>query len=123
MILVDTSVWIAYWQESSSVKNLQENLIAKRILGHEWVFGEIMVGNLGPQRNRLLADYLKLPRSELYPISQLYDFVEKHNLKGSGASLIDIQLLYSCVVEAHVLWTLDRVLNRLAKRFSLNFYD
>lgn len=121
MILADTSIWIAFLKGKSSAQLLGKILQDKKILCHPWVMGELMVGNLGPLRHEILQDLSRLPQSPSYEIDQLKGFIDRETLYGKGLSLVDLQLLFSCLAEDHQLWTHDLKLQRTAKKFRINF--
>ena len=47
MILVDSSVWIDFFNEKRSTKALSELLTENRVTMHPWVIAELRLGNLG----------------------------------------------------------------------------
>jgi len=44
MILVDTSVWIEFLPAGERVRMLGELVKSEEVLGHPWIFGEMMAG-------------------------------------------------------------------------------
>lgn len=121
MILVDSSTWIDFFRTVSTAKGLPLLLEGGEIACHPWIRGELMLGSLGQHRFMVLSALIRLPQCQTHSIDDLADFVEREKLFGSGLSLIDIQLLYCCLVENHFLWTHDKRLYRVSKRFGVAF--
>lgn len=119
MILVDTSIWIDFFCGKSAARELIGLLNNHQVVVHEMVYGELMVGQLGHQQKEILS-YLAT-KGLLAPAALLdvESFVIKQNLCGLGLSYIDVQLLYTCLTSDNRLWTRDKALNRVAKRFDV----
>jgi predicted nucleic acid-binding protein len=60
VILVDTSVWIDHLRARD--KTLVELLLAKQVLGHPFIIGEIALGHL-PERHQVLSSLRHLPQA------------------------------------------------------------
>lgn len=121
MVLVDTSVWIDFLNNAQRAPGLPKLVLENEVTCHPWVVGEIMMGHLGSQRNRILADLETLPSFPVATLSELSDFVEKERLFGTGLSLIDAQILYTAILENCPLWTHDRRLQVAAKKFRIDY--
>lgn len=122
MILADTSVWIDHIRGLKDSAALAELLEQRQIVCHAWIIGELMVGNLGPRRNKILNDLCYLPCLREYPINELRDFVDQKSLHAKGLSLIDTHLLYSCLMDNCRLWTFDKKLEKAATHFALGLH-
>ncbi|MBI3540994.1 MAG: VapC toxin family PIN domain ribonuclease, partial [Deltaproteobacteria bacterium] len=59
-----------------------------------------------------------LPALPVHPVPELHDFLEREKLYGHGISLVDLQLLYASLLEDCVLWTHDKNLQQLAKKYG-----
>lgn len=118
MILVDTNVWIDFFQGSSRSAALAEILLDEKVVCHPWIVGELILGTLGKRRVEIISDLRRLPLLSIYSISELTDFIESEKLFSSGLSLVDVQLLYASLIEDHSLWTHDLKLKRAAIRFG-----
>lgn len=119
-ILPDTSIWIDFLRRDPKTTDLSHYLTERKIVGHPWIFGELIMGDLGPQRHGILKDYLALPLMKPEGIPALARFVEKESLFHRGLSLIDAQILLSCIQTRVRLWTHDRKLARFAQRYRIN---
>lgn len=123
IVLVDTSVWIRFlmkrWTDVSGLKTL---LLRREVAGHELVFGELLIGDIGG-RSRLLEDYAELPYAPMLPHSDVVHFVQTHALHGRGAGWVDIHLLASALVAGMPFWTVDPRLGKLAREFGVDYRD
>lgn len=119
MILADTSVWIEFFRGKSAASTLAGLLTENRVAMHTWVLAELQLGHLGARRRTILDDLARLPVLSVATLEELAKFVEEEKLFGSGCSLVDLQLLYSTIVEDAHLWTFDRQLAKLAKRYGV----
>ena len=100
--------WIDFFRDERKAVILPELLSEKRVCIHPWIFGELMMGDLGIQREVILDDLTSLHQLPIHDISELSDFVENEKLFGRGLSFIDAQLIYSCLLHDCFLWTKDR---------------
>jgi predicted nucleic acid-binding protein len=121
MVLVDTSVWIrAFANRSPYVDELRHLALARKVVGHELIYGELLVGDLGG-RQKLLADYELVPRLPLMPHDEVVHFVRARVLHGRGVGWIDIHLLASALVAHKPLWTADAPLLALAQELNIAY--
>lgn len=121
VILVDTSVWIDFFRGREKALPLQKLLDENRVALHSWVFGELLLGQLGTQRTEILKSLDQLPSPPVSSLQELRDFLDEEKLAGSGLSLIDLQLLHTTLAEQQILWTFDKILARYAKRCNILF--
>jgi len=116
-VLVDTSVWVEHFHKGSS--ELITLLGQDRVCTHPMVLGELACGT-PPERVRTLADLGSLRHTEQATVKEVMDFVDRERLYGFGCGLIDIVLLTSALMSPGIsLWTLDKRLATLAKRFDI----
>lgn len=120
VILPDTSVWIDFLKCHPSAGGLSYYILEGQAAGHPWVFGELMMGSLGPKRHNILADYIQLPQLDIIEIAELAKFVEEEGLYQRGLSLIDVQILLSCLQTKVLLWTHDQKLTRIAHHYGID---
>ncbi|MHB1665567.1 MAG: type II toxin-antitoxin system VapC family toxin [bacterium] len=115
MILVDTSVWISHLREGNN--ELISLLNKNEVLCHPFIVGEIACGNL---KNRTEIIYLlnSLPSAIVAEPEEILQFIENNELMGKGLGYIDIHLLASALLTHTRLWTLDKRLDDIAKKFS-----
>lgn len=121
MVLVDTSVWIRFaanrHPEAAALDRLLES---GEVFGHEFVFGELLIGDRGG-RGTLLVDYAFLPKATMVPHAEGVDFVRRRGLYGRGVGWIGIHLLTSALVDGLRLWTADSGLVVLAQQIGVAY--
>lgn len=118
MILVDSSVWIQHFKKTDSflVNSLKED----RVVVHPLIIQEISLGHI---KNRELiielVSYLHIAPTASH--QQIQEFILKNKLAGSGVGVIDIHLLYAAVRGKLSIYTFDKSLNKLSKKFGCSF--
>jgi predicted nucleic acid-binding protein len=107
MVLVDTSVWIRFLANRGPYATELDALLGKdEVIGHELVFGELLIGDRGG-RTKLLAAYELMHQAGVIPHAEVVAFVQTRRLHGRGLAWIDVHLLASAIVGRHELWTAD----------------
>lgn len=104
MILVDTSVWVAYLRAGNF--KLEQLLNDGEAACHPFIIGELACGNI-KNRTEILSLLNALPKVNLLDNEEVLLFIEKNDLMGKGLGLIDIYLLASAILSEAGLWTLD----------------
>ena len=117
MILVDTSVWVDHLRRGSA--RLEALLSDGLVLIHPFVLGELALGRL-KSRSEILGLLAEIPRAESANHEEVLEFVERHELAGSGVGWIAAHLLVSAALSGVSLWTLDRRLAVVAGRLALS---
>lgn len=121
MVLVDTSVWIrALAGRSPFRQQLDELLAADQVAGHEYVYGELLIGDNGGRQN-LLAAYRLIPQAAAVPHLEIVEFVRHRKLSGRGVGWIDVHLLGSALVGRFRFWTADQRLAEIAKELGVGY--
>jgi len=107
MVLVDTSVWIGFLANRAPYAAGLDALLSRGdVVGHELVYGELLIGDRGG-RQRLLTVYEQLRQATSVPHRDVVAFVRHRNLHGRGVGWIDIHLLASAIVGRFQVWTAD----------------
>jgi predicted nucleic acid-binding protein len=120
MVLVDTSVWIrVFLNRSPLVGELDRLLALDEVAGHDLIYGELLIGDMGGRR-KLLADYKRMVQAATVPHAEVVTFVERRHLHGRGAGWIDIHLLASAIVDGLELWTIDPRLLAIAEELGVS---
>jgi predicted nucleic acid-binding protein len=120
-VLVDTSVWIRFLANRAPYATaLQELLAREEVCGHEFVYGELLVGDVGG-RHRLLADYELMIQAPVVPHSDVVEFVRGRRLHGRGLGWVDAHLLASSLLGRLRLWTTDPRLAALARELGVGY--
>jgi len=115
MVLIDTSVWIRFLMgREPFVGELKRLLALGEAAAHDLVHGELLIGDLGGGRKKLLDDYDKLFQAAIVPHHDVVAFVGMRNLSGRGIGWIDVHLLASSLVSRLKLWTADSRLSAVA---------
>jgi len=118
MVLVDTSVWISHLKRAN--KELQNLLLEGYVFVHPFVIGEIACGRL-KHRDEILTYLSALPQSKFVDHIEIFYFIGKQKLMGTGLGYIDTHLLASCLLTDIQLWTEDKVLRDTSKEFDIQF--
>lgn len=111
MILVDTSVWVDHLRRGNA--RLKALLDDGLVLVHPFVVGELALARL-KRRTEVFGLLGEMPQAEAL------EFVDRHDLAGSGVGWVDIHLLVSAGLSGATLWTLDRRLAAAAGRLALS---
>ncbi|HEY7058303.1 MAG TPA: PIN domain-containing protein [Vicinamibacterales bacterium] len=121
MILVDTSVWIRFLSNRPPYAGELADLLGRgEVSGHDFVLGELLIGDKGGRR-ALLADYLLMHQSPAVPHREVVEFVRRRRLHGRGIGWIDAHLLASALVGRMDLWTADPRLAAVAIELGINY--
>ena len=119
-VLVDTSVWLAHFRQTNGalVSLIQRDCV----LGHPLVLAEIACGTPPAPRAQTLGDMSLLMQAHQASSTEVMAFIEREKLYGLGCGFVDIALLASaCITPDAVLWTLNKKLVDLARRFDVQF--
>ena len=121
MVLVDTSVWIRFLSNQSPFATGLDRLLGRgEVWGHEFVYGELLIGDRGGRR-QLLADYALMHQAPVAPHRDVVQFVRERRLHGRGIGWIDTHLLASALVGRLALWTADPRLAAAAKELDVAY--
>ena len=123
MILVDTSVWIRFLANRAPYAQELDRLLSRdEVMGHDLVYGELLIGE-SANRGKLLAAYQRIPQASTVPHSEVVDFVRNRKLHGRGVSWIDVHLLASALVGRFYFWTADSRLSTMATEMGIAYND
>jgi predicted nucleic acid-binding protein len=121
MVLVDTSVWIRFLSNRAPYAAELDGLLARgEVSGHDFVFGELLIGD-GGGRGRLLTDYALMHQAPVVPHLEVTEFVRQRRLLGRGIGWIDAHLLASALVGHLRLWTADSRLATVASELGVSY--
>lgn len=122
MVLVDTSVWIRFLAGRGPFATGLDGLLGRdEVVGHEMVFGELLIGDSGGGRKNLLESYVKMHQASTVPHQEVVDFVRVRRLFGRGVGWIDVNLLASTVVGGFQIWAADSGLSTLARELLVSY--
>jgi predicted nucleic acid-binding protein len=119
MILIDTPVWIRFLANRTPyAAELDQLLAGEEVLGHELVYGELLIGDSGGRR-KFLTLYERIPQARTLPHPEVVEFIRDRRLYGRGIGWIDAHLLSSALVERSYLWTADARLSAIAAELGI----
>ena len=121
MVIVDTSVWVrALAKRQPYEATLSQLLEQEVVLGHDLVYGELLIGDAGA-RAKLLSQYERYKYAATVPHRDVVNFVRAHRSYGEGLSWVDAHLLAAALVERARLYTADHALTHSARRLGVLF--
>lgn len=121
MVLVDTSVWIRFLSNRAPYAIELDRLLGlDEVIGHELVYGELLIGDRGGRR-RLLFAYEEMHQASIVPHREVVAFAHDRDLYARGVGWIDIHLLASAVVGRLQVWTADPRFAAVAKELGVAY--
>jgi predicted nucleic acid-binding protein len=118
MILVDTSIWIDYLRQGEPL--LTEQISNGQVLMHGMVLGELAIGTF-KNRQLLLKRWRALPFIQSASDAGVLEFLEAHQLMGTGIGWIDLHLLAAVsLTKENQLWTRDKRLDIIAQTLNIS---
>jgi predicted nucleic acid-binding protein len=120
-VLVDTSIWIRFLSNRAPFAAELDTLLANDdVTGHEFVYGELLIGDRGGRRG-LLASYEQMDYMPIVPHGEVVAFVRERKVHGRGIGWIDAHLLASALVAGVRLWTADAPLRAIAEELGIDY--
>jgi len=121
IVLVDTSVWIRFLADRAPYSaELAALLSREEVSGHDFVYGELLVGDKGG-RAKLLADYAQMYQAPVVDHRDVVALVRVRHLHRRGVGWIDAHLLASALVGRLRLWTADPRLAAVARELAVSY--
>ena len=121
IVLVDTSVWIRFLSNRTPDSAELDRLLSRdEVSGHEFVYGELLIGDVGG-RTQLLNDYEQIHQAPVVPHGDVVAFAQARRLHGRGVGWIDAHLLASALVGRLKLWTTDAQLAVIAAELGIGY--
>lgn len=121
MVLVDTSIWIRFLSgREPYATRLDELLSRDDVAGHDFVYGELLIGDRGG-RVKLLAAYAQMQQAPAVGHLEAVEFVRVRKLLGRGLGWIDVHILASAVLARLDLWTADSRVAAAAEEVGVAF--
>ena len=118
MILVDSSVWIDHFRTENRL--LSRLLLQGAVVMHEFILGELAIGNFN-NRKAILSLLDSIPKLSKLTHDEFIYFLEQNLFYGKGVGFVDIHLLGSTKLAGVKIWTLDKRLHELAESLNLIF--
>jgi predicted nucleic acid-binding protein len=121
VVLVDTSVWVRALAGKQPYRdNLDKLLATESVLGHEFVYGELLIGDAGA-RAKTLASYALFMQAPTVAHAEVVSLVRARRLYGRGIGWVDVHLLASSMVTRSALYTADGPLQELAESLGVAY--
>ena len=117
-VLADTSIWVHHLREGE--KHLVQLLEKGFVVCHPFIIGELACGNL-KKRREIIQLLEALPVVNVLEHYEVMEFIESQKLMSKGIGYVDVHLLGSSLLSNTPLWTLDKSLNKTAKRLNINY--
>lgn len=122
MVIVDTSVWVRFLAGREPYAGGLDDLLGRDdVAGHEMVFGELLLGDVGGARKNLLEAYTQMHYAVAVPHDEVVEFVRMRRLSGRGVGWVDINILASALVEGFQVWTADSHLSAIASDLRIAY--
>jgi predicted nucleic acid-binding protein len=120
-VLVDTSVWIRFLSNRAPLAAELDRLLSRdEVSGHDFVYGELLIGDRGGRRE-LLVNYEQMDQAPIVSHREVVAFVHDRRLNGRGIGWIDAHLLASALVGRLKLWTVDGPLATVASELGIAY--
>ena len=117
MILVDASVWIDHIRSPNDA--LERLLERGDVLTHAFIIGEIALCHIRRRRD-VLVELRKIPTSEAVSDEEVFEFIERYRLFGTGIGYVDAHILASAFMTPGArLWTRDKRLRVTAEKLNV----
>lgn len=118
MILADTAIWVDHLHRGGD-RQMVSLLEQGEIVMHPHVLGEIALGSLH-NRIAILHDLRALPRVRMADEEEVFGFIGRQRLFGTGIGYVDAHLLAATLLTPETtLWTRDRRLKEAAERLGV----
>jgi predicted nucleic acid-binding protein len=123
LILIDTNVWVysAGTKHPEITKQVKALVIAGNALGHDFVFGELLLGSGSGGRKIMLDRYPDLEQAPTVDHAAISAFVTRHKLANRGIGWVDVHLLASVHVIGAQIWTEETALKKAALDLGVAF--
>jgi predicted nucleic acid-binding protein len=117
MILADTSIWVDHLRRSDL--RLAQFLDRGDVVMHPFVIGELALGYV-PRIAETLDELRRLPMVVVVDTEEVFTFIARRKLSGSGIGYVDAHLLAAAALARETfLWTRDKRLHTVAQSLSL----
>ena len=121
MVLVDSSVWVRFLANKAPYSERLDQLLAvDGVLGHELVYGELLIGDCGGRRE-FLNNYRSMSQARTISHLEVVEFVRHRRIHGRSIGWVDVHLLASALVERVPLWTDDLRLAVVATELGIGY--
>ena len=118
-VLVDTSVWRYFFAGRATARPLATLLEEEGIvLVHPLVVGELVLGGLSSDQERLLQ---RLPTVERVPYEEVLSFIKRRRLARRGIGWVDAEIIASGLTSGAEVWSFDGAVATVAGELGAAF--
>ena len=118
-VLVDTSVWRYFFAGRATARPLATLLEEEGVvLMHPLVVGELVLGGLSSNQERLLQT---LPMVERVPYDEVLSFIRKRRLARRGIGWVDAEIITGGLTSGAEVWSFDGAVVTVAGEFGAAF--
>jgi predicted nucleic acid-binding protein len=118
-VLVDTSVWRYFFAGRAAARPLAALLDEEGVvLVHALVVGELVLGGLSPEEERLLQ---RLLPSERVPYDEVLSFIKRRRLARRGIGWVDAEIITSGLTSGAQVWSFDGAMVAVASELGAAF--
>ena len=118
-VLVDTSVWRYFFAGRATARPLATLLEEEGIvLVHPLVVGELVLGGLSSDQERLLQ---RLPAVERVPYEEVLSFIRRRRLARRGIGWVDAEIITSGLASGAEVWSFDGAIVTVAGELGAVF--
>ncbi len=118
-VLVDTSVWRYFFAGRATAHPLAALLEEEGIvLVHPLVVGELVLGGLSADQERLLQ---RVPTVERVPYDEVLSFIRHRRLARRGIGWVDAEIIASGLTSGAEVWSFDGAVATVAGELGAAF--
>ena len=115
MILIDTNVWIEFFEQNNLyVQEISVLLKNKVIIAYEPIFSELLFGVRAKKDKEMILNYWDvLPKITLTENVMLKaaEYANLNNFHNLGIGLMDALIIKATIDGKHSIWSLDKKIN------------
>ncbi|HEY6877165.1 MAG TPA: PIN domain-containing protein [Polyangiales bacterium] len=121
-VLVDTSAWIRAYAGVQPYRDVVDRLLQDdRVIGHDFVYGELLIGDKGARAERLALYDAAFQRAPVVAHDEVVSLIRERKLFGAGIGWIDAHLLAATLVSRAQLYSADKALMACARRLGVAY--
>ena len=124
-VLIDSCTWIKGLAGTEPFLSIVRQLTADErynLLAHEFVYGELLIGDKGARATFLANTYVKLDYARTVAHREVVELVRARKLYGIGIGWIDAHLLASAMAGGALLYTADNDLHKAAVLLDIAYH-
>jgi predicted nucleic acid-binding protein len=120
MVLVDSVAWIRHLYGVEPFVRIISGLSNdERVLGHDFVYGELLIGDSNGARAKFLSAYTRLRYARTVPHREVVELVRARRLGGRGIGWVDAHLVAAALAAGAQILTGDKSLRDVAAALDI----